>query len=354
MGVTDDFNFGHGWATGTDAARGQIVHLWLYARGKQLHAQLASFANLDPRRDALKDAWYGTNQTLASLGGKWATEVDYGQRIANRSRDIFAMLPDQEETTMTTKPYILITAGHRFTADDGDERERARTLPLAEAYTRAFRDAGYEADWWQRDLDGDGDSTMTNGTRATVAKGCAAVVDDRPESISVLLDLHYDGPNSVMHAVVPDAVGLRPGVTNGAPADDTAANNTLDVSLARAITREIVNVTGLGLYGSWRLQVPGVMSERDTGVGEDGDRLGMFAYTARVRKRCARLVVEHAGYENAPTLEQGFEDRCAAAAVKAVTEVFAERERAAGPLAQPELRPRPEVPQPIPEISPVL
>jgi hypothetical protein len=256
------------------------------------------------------------------------------------------------EEPSTMNPYILITAGHCFTEDDGDAEERARTPKLAEAYTEAFRKAGYDADWWQRDLDGDSNPTMTIGTRATVAKGCAKVLEGRPEPVSILLDLHYNGSKSAAHVVVPDSVNLNPGVTGGAPADDTAAHNTLDVTLARRICGEIVEATGLTLHTGSLLGVPGLMSERETRVGGQGDRLGMFAYTARVRKRAVRLVIEHGGYRNAPALEPRFAERCAAAAVKAVTEVFAERKRLTE-KPQREPQDRPEVPHPEPEVAPV-
>jgi hypothetical protein len=109
MGVTNAFNFGHGWASGADAARGQIVHLWLYARGVPLPDALAPHAHLDPRRDAIPQAQLGQALTLESLGGKWATEDEYGQRIANRSRDIFPDLPDQtEESPMAMKTYRFV------------------------------------------------------------------------------------------------------------------------------------------------------------------------------------------------------------------------------------------------------
>jgi hypothetical protein len=97
MGVTPNFNFGHGWQSGADAARGQLVHLWLYAKGKPLPSALAPHAGLDPRRDAIPQAHLGQAPTLESLSNKWATEPDYGKRIANRSRDVFPDLPDQAE-----------------------------------------------------------------------------------------------------------------------------------------------------------------------------------------------------------------------------------------------------------------
>lgn len=114
MGVTDAFNFGHGWDSGADAARGQIVHLWLYARGKPLPNALVPHAHLDPRRDAIPQDHLGRAPTLESLGGKWATQDDYGQRIANRSGDIFPNLPDQSEELP-----MAMTA-HRFVGLDRD------------------------------------------------------------------------------------------------------------------------------------------------------------------------------------------------------------------------------------------
>src|SRR4051812_29816403 len=38
---------------------------------------------------------------------------------------------------------------------------------------------------------------------------------------------------------------------------------------------------------------PGIMSERQTGVGLGGDRLGMFELTLSVRATCVRVIMEH-------------------------------------------------------------
>ncbi len=105
IGVTDDLDHGFGWDNGEAAARGQIVHLWLYAKGRSLPAELASFLHLDPRRDAIPDAHVGHTPTLASLGTRWASVADYGQRIANRSRDVFANLPNQLNESSPVQPH---------------------------------------------------------------------------------------------------------------------------------------------------------------------------------------------------------------------------------------------------------
>jgi hypothetical protein len=223
------------------------------------------------------------------------------------------------------KPRILLVAGHRSTRDGGSPTERGFTDDLAKAYTKAFHEAGYEAYWWQQDLDRDSDATMTIGGLDTVALGCGRWLREHSAPLSIMLDLHFDGGTSVVHTIVPDATGLGTAYAGGAPANDTAANNTLDVSLAKAISGALSAELALPNYSSPRLRIPGVMSERDTGVGQNHQaRLAMFAATAGARNTAARLVIEHAGY-NQTTAKTNWAARCAAASLKAVNAVMAER-----------------------------
>lgn len=231
----------------------------------------------------------------------------------------------QETTTMT--PYILNVSGHRSTGDEGNPAERARTDELASTYTDVFRDAGFESDWWQRDLDTDRDRDMTVGDLDTVALGVARVLDERatshPDQLAIMFDHHYNGGHSVVHAIVADNIGLVTGYPQGRNGTDTAANNTLDVRMGQAIAEAVVDATGLGLYSGWRLGKPGVMSERDTGVAiQFSARLAMLSASAPSRMTAARFVLEHAGYNDAETKQTGFERRCAEAALKAVIAVM--------------------------------
>lgn len=105
MGITDGTDFGFVWPNGESAARGQLVHLWLYAKGRSLPSALAPFLNLDPRRDAIPEAHVGRTSTLKSLGRRWASVADYGQRIANRSRDVFPNLSDQHNGSSPVQPH---------------------------------------------------------------------------------------------------------------------------------------------------------------------------------------------------------------------------------------------------------
>ena len=79
------------WASGTDAARAQIVHLHLYATGEILPDHLlAPFVPLDPRYDAALTAGRaGTARTIADLAGAWATDPDYAEGVARAGNALF-------------------------------------------------------------------------------------------------------------------------------------------------------------------------------------------------------------------------------------------------------------------------
>lgn len=93
---------------------------------------------------------------------------------------------------------------------------------------------------------------------------------------------------------MPDNRNLTTRVVGGDPADDTAANNILDCKVGEAIV-QVMASRGLGGLFHGKLNRPGLMSETETGVGLDGFRLAVMAYTAVHRQRMARLIVEHGG-----------------------------------------------------------
>lgn len=78
------------WSNGTDAARGHLVHLALYATGPINPGHiLYPYRHLDPRYDAALAAGYaGSTRTIADLTGRWATDPVYHQKIAGRGNDI--------------------------------------------------------------------------------------------------------------------------------------------------------------------------------------------------------------------------------------------------------------------------
>ena len=350
IGITGDpnqNNASRNFENGRNAALAHIVHVFLYVKGKDLPAGLSP--SMDPRWEnaASVASIVGKKLTLRSFGNAgesptWAVDPEYGKKWAgwaNRLEDVIAKGGDVVESGSdigsavdarpTVRPYIVIVSGHRSEGDPGNPAERELTDDLAEAYTRKLRAAGYTADWFQRDLDMDDLPTSTRkGSHKSgldaVALGCARVLANRPEPMSIMLDLHFDGTGLTQpcHAVVPDVGNLVTAYRDGAPRDDTAANNPRDVKLAHMITTRIVeNNPGMRLYRGGRLGVDGCFSERDSGVaGQFNARLAMFAATARVRGKAVRLVVEHGGTEAARLPD--FFNRCADAAVSAIKEMF--------------------------------
>lgn len=142
LGITgdpDQNERSRNWDSGADAARAQIVHLSLYARGKPLPPELEPHAHLDPRRDAIAAEVLGQRRTLESLGRFWASVADYGQRICNRSQSVFPDLPNQNasdivSTTLTPHPMpepheTKITNGNVFWKIDDDVRATSEVRP---------------------------------------------------------------------------------------------------------------------------------------------------------------------------------------------------------------------------------
>lgn len=115
IGVTHDGAGSATWASGTDAARGQIVHLYLYAVG-QIPANhlLAPYKHLDPRYQAAIDAGYGgCCRAIDDLSGRWAVDPRYGPKIAGRGNDLFVRLRflAAARSVGSTNPWLADDAG---------------------------------------------------------------------------------------------------------------------------------------------------------------------------------------------------------------------------------------------------
>jgi hypothetical protein len=89
IGITYNGQSSYTWTTGTDAARGHLVHLYLYAVGEIPSGHiLAPYKHLDPRYQAAVDAGYaGVARTISDLTGRWATDPIYGEKLASRGND---------------------------------------------------------------------------------------------------------------------------------------------------------------------------------------------------------------------------------------------------------------------------
>lgn len=215
---------------------------------------------------------------------------------------------------------VLVVQGHRNTSG-GDAREVARTPNVANAIVAALDAAGHEAiclqnhdgrtgDWFAGSLDAVGREVMAIHGRSPV---------------DVMIDVHFEGDAARtpgVFAIVPDGDGLR--TVTSYTGSDAFATNTLDVAVARAVTRAISTQTGLTLRRRGVVE-PGVMSERVTHVGADlGWRLAMFGYTTPARARMVRLVLECGNIEaDAAVIDRAdFAGRLAAGVVEGLHGVF--------------------------------
>ena len=347
IGITGDPNDNEAsrdFANGVAAARAHLLHLHLYANGANVPDGFDK--SEDPRWDAAIAAGFaGIANILKDLTGRWGVDPLYGDKIAGHLTDFERdkiigqdlAQPDRGPLLTSSKPYVLLVAGHRAVGDTGGtEAERRLTQPLALAYLETFRAAGFETDWIQQ-IDGDDLPDMTTGGLHGLATKTARHIGTRSDKLILMLDLHFNGPSSSVHVIVPhnlrkDGRGpLGTDYVQGRIAEDIAENNPLDVNMAAAIAREIVTIPGMRMWGPGKLGVPGVMLENESGVGnDDGEppdnaRLAMMATTAPFRMNTVRITIEHGGTNDADRPD--FFNQCAQASLRAITQVLADRIR---------------------------
>lgn len=250
-----------------------------------------------------------------------------------------------------SKPTIVLVAGHNSVGDGGNPVERALTPKLAAAYKKAFEDAGYPVVYVN--------PTLTPGGLSGLASATARAIANAKTSLVLALDLHFNGSRSAVHSIVAhnrrqDGRGqLGSGFPAGRVAEDVAENNTLDMRLAAAISREIAEANDMSLWPATRAikggdpaTAPvGVMLENRTGVGDPSppypnSRLGMMGASAGLRMKAVRLTIEHGGTDDANRPD--FFNKCAQAALRSVSIVLEDRQAGGQPEPKPE--PQPEEP----------
>jgi len=94
IGIFDDGSTQRiAYATGTDAARAQVVHMAVYALGVATYAwlELSQYKHLDPRLQAVYESGFaGSARVIGDLGsGRWATDTRYAAKIVAKANRIF-------------------------------------------------------------------------------------------------------------------------------------------------------------------------------------------------------------------------------------------------------------------------
>lgn len=240
-------------------AEGVLAHVQHLARYAGATLPAAGDDLVDPR-------WFLVTArvtTVAELGA-WATDAGYGADLERRVRDLIAYAEGFEMPTQT--PRIVLAAGHR-NASGGNATEQRLTGELTPLIAQALRRRGLNV----RVITPDDGRGMFPGGLDAVA-GQVRADDD------LFLEVHTEGNNAGdagrgVFAIYPDWDGDV----------DTDVRDRLGPDIARRVSA----ATGIPVRGS-----AGVMSERQTGVGADGYRLGVFRVTAPLRDRTTRLIVE--------------------------------------------------------------
>ena len=219
---------------------------------------------------------------------------------------------------------ILIVQGHRNTSG-GNPAESAITPLAARAIEKELIRVGHSVDMLQNT------NNWFSGSLDAVGREVIRRFNLAPYDL--MLDIHFEGDaNNTrgMFAIVPDGDGLT--TFTKYTGTDAIASNTLDMQYAGAISAAVAESSGLRLRQSGVVK-PGVMSERQTGVGGNGFRLAMFGYTANLRNTMARLVLELGNIRgDADVIYQpGFYERVA----KGVAEGIAKVQNASGVVQLP-------------------
>lgn len=187
---------------------------------------------------------------------------------------------------MATHRYIL-SMGHRNTDRGGAAGEFDWTPIMTRVLADEIRAAGGVAYIIQEE-DGDNDPNFSVGRGLQNAARLCVDLDRAVGGVDAYISMHYEGgPAGGFFGIYPDA---RSGL-------DAGTNNPLDKRLIRSIANHVAK-TGMPKRVAGCVE-PGLMSERQTGVGAQGYRLGEFVGTLGFRDRVARVILE-AGNRGTP------------------------------------------------------
>ncbi|MGH2415263.1 MAG: hypothetical protein ACRDEA_16545, partial [Microcystaceae cyanobacterium] len=175
---------------------------------------------------------------------------------------------------MDHKLRIALSSGHH-NKQKGNPVEIGLTGGLTEAYYYAFKRLGCDV----RVITPDFGKGMSALDLQEVAQ---QVVDWASGGwvADIYLETHTEG---VDNPKVRGVFAIYPDVGTDV---DTVVRDTLGPMMVKAISK----ATGIPIRGN------GVMSEKDTGVGRGGDRLGIFLRTEPIAATTTRLIIEHGSH----------------------------------------------------------
>jgi N-acetylmuramoyl-L-alanine amidase len=253
------------FANDEDGAVAVIQHLYRYGGKTAL-----------PTGETLIDPRYGLvskfTDTVEGLGGAWAPSPTYGKNVAGRVADLVDFANNQTwEAPMGDTPKVALAAGHR-NSSGGDAIEKEQTAQLTPLLAAALRRYGMDV----RVITPDEGRGMYPGGLDAVASQVRA--DD-----DLFIEVHTEGN---------DAGDAGRGVFVVYPDWDDDVDADARDTLGPSIAKRVSSASGMPVRGK------GVMSEKDTSVGRDGYRLGVFRVTAPLRANTTRMIVEYGSHSS--------------------------------------------------------
>lgn len=207
-----------------------------------------------------------------------------------------------------TMPKIALLAGHHNTSG-GNAYEYVTTGELVERIGPELTRLGFDVRVITPDgpdadtTPGDGDFPGALDTAAAVAVRWA----NEGWKADALLETHTQG---VADPRVRGVFGIYPDATGD---EDTDARDRL----IPLIVAKVCAATGFPRFGDGR------MSEKRTGVGLQGSRLGVFRATAPIKSHCTRVLVEYGAHTNPIEAKAHRTEAFLSGAARATAEAFA-------------------------------
>jgi hypothetical protein len=216
--------------------------------------------------------------TISQIIERWAPKGDQDNDPAGYINAVISLINSwtvgNNEVTPKMTLKIALSAGHH-NSDGGSPVEAAITGPLCHFYAMAFRELGCDV---RVITPNDGLGQFPGGLQDVAAKivewSNAGWVAD------LYLETHTQGLGDTS---VRGAFAIYPDWGSDI---DLVVKNGLGLVMVKAISA----ATGIPVWSS------GLMSEKSTGVGISGFRLGIFLRTAPVASDTTRLIIEHGSH----------------------------------------------------------
>lgn len=332
IAATNDGAPGARFATIDDGWRAMCCHWALYVWGppEQWPAHLQQYAPYAIRLAAMRDAHLKhrdeQGQPYAMLGavttwgdmrnGRWAwtKTIPYGSLANGYASGSIAIAnnvlsrPRGEEPPMA-RPIIALAAGHHNTNRGGAVGEYERVGPLTREIARQARaNGGFDV---RVITPNDGMGDFVGGLQDVAREAVRLNAD-------FFLEVHFEG---VSNAAVRGCFAIYP---DWPPDTDIDVRDVFGVN----VTQRIKVAPGIPLRGN------GTMSEKSTGVGSQGFRLGAFSASESARATMTRTIIEYGTLTNAAdrAIIDGpqFNERAAAATVAALLDFYGLAEQPGG------------------------